>query len=102
MSAGTIVVQEISQSLSADTREDVLNGLNLLYSTRAGELSLDRSFGIDWSFADLPTESAKALLSAEVIAKTAKYEPRVAVMDVGWTQEPLTGKLRGTVTIDYV
>lgn len=102
MSAGTIAVQEINSSIPADTRESILNGLSILYGTRAGELSMDREFGIDWEYADLPSESAKALLSAEVIAKTAKYEPRVAVISVGWMQEPLTGRMKGTVTIDYV
>ena len=102
MSTGSIEVQEIGQAPPADEREAILNGLNLLYSTRAGELSMDRDFGIDWSAVDMPAEASKAMLSAEVIGKTEKYEPRVAVSSISWEQDPLTGHLRGKVAIEYV
>ncbi len=102
MSAGAIEIQEISQAPPADEREAILNGLNLLYSTRAGELSMDRDFGIDWAAVDMPLETAKAMLSAEVIEKTERYEPRVAVSGVSWTRDPLTGRMRGKAAIEYV
>ena len=41
-----------------------------------------------------PTEVAKALLTAEYVAKTAEYEPRVKVLRVEFTEEDT---LHGTI-----
>ena len=43
--------------------------LNILYRTPVGSVALDRDFGLDWSFLDLPLPDAKARLEAELIQK---------------------------------
>ena len=46
---------------------------------------MDREFGLSWDFVDLPVEAAQAALTAEIVAKVAKYEPRAQVQNVTYT-----------------
>ena len=61
------------ESVNAEEAEEICECLKVLYSTRAGELGLHRDFGI-----------AKAMITAEIVRKTKKYEPRVEVARVEW------------------
>ena len=67
---------------AADTAEDVQRCIAVLLSTRAGSVAMDREFGLSWDFVDLP---AQAALTAEIVAKVAKYEPRAQVQNVTYT-----------------
>ena len=58
--------------------------LALLLSTRVGTIPLDREFGLDFSFLDMPTETAKSLYTAEVTKKVAKFIPSVRVSEIKW------------------
>lgn len=66
------------------TVDDICECLKVLYSTRAGELGLDRDFGISMDAIDKPLSVAKAMIAAEIVRKTKKYEPRVEVARVEW------------------
>lgn len=70
---------------AADTAEDVQRCIAVLLSTRAGSVAMDREFGLSWDFIDLPVEAAQAALTAEIVAKVAKYEPRAQVQNVTYT-----------------
>lgn len=59
--------------------------LALLLSTREGSIPLDREFGLDLNFVDRPTAAVKALYTAEVTKKVAKFIPAVRVLEVVWT-----------------
>lgn len=80
-------------------KEAIQRHLSILYGTRAGEQAQDRSFGIDWSFLDQPLEVAKAMLSAEIIEKTAAYEPNVTVTAIDFTAD-INGNLTPTVHLE--
>ena len=67
---------------AADTAEDVQRCIAVLLSTRT---AMDREFGLSWDFVDLPMEAAQASLTAEIVAKVAKYEPRAQVQNVTYT-----------------
>ena len=82
-------------------KETILRQLSILYGTRTGEQALDRSFGIDWTFLDQPTEVAKAILSAEIITKTNTYVPSVAVSNIDFTAD-INGNLTPTVSVEEV
>lgn len=81
---------------------DILRCLNVLYGSRIGSLALDREFGIDWSFVDMPIETAKAMLEAELIKKTRKYESRAKIKKVIWNGDAVNGLLIPKVVIDIV
>jgi phage baseplate assembly protein W len=76
---------EISIKEVSDTAEDVRRCLQVLLGTRAGTLALDRDFGLEWDFLDMPLEAAQAACSAELIAKIERYEPRAVVKRVTFT-----------------
>ena len=86
---------------SLSNKESILRQLSILYGTRRGEQALDRSFGIDWSFMDQPTEVAKAMLSAEIITKTNTYVPSVAISAIYFTAD-INGNLTPTVSVEEV
>lgn len=77
---------EIEAGGADDTvEEEVYRNLQILYGTHTGEQALDREFGIDANITDYPQMSAQALLAAEIVSKTQKYEPRAQVARVEWT-----------------
>lgn len=80
-------------------KEAVQRHLSILYGTRAGEQAQDRNFGIDWSFLDQPLEVAKAMLSAEIIEKTAIYEPTITVAAISFSADT-NGNLTPTVRVE--
>lgn len=78
-------------------RDSIREQVALLLSTRVGEQALDRDYGIDTSFLDMPTETAKAMFTAEVIEKLRKYVAGATVENV--TFEITDGKMNPTVVI---
>lgn len=92
----------IDCKFKTETWADVLRCLTVLYGTRVGEQGLDRDFGIDWSFLDQPMETAKAMIEAELITKTRKYEPRAQVERVTWEGDYASGNIRPKVVIALV
>lgn len=82
MTLGT--AQIVFESSTIEEAEDVCECLKVLYSTRAGELGLDRDFGISMDAVDCPIAVAKALISAEIVRKTKRYETRVEVTRIEW------------------
>lgn len=85
------------------TTEDVIRCLKMLYSAHPGEQALDRDFGIDTDAVSLPMDSAKAMIAAEIVAKTATYEPRARVSRVTWDEaEAANGQLKPRVVIRLV
>ena len=76
---------EIEAGGADDTvEEEDYRNLQILYGTHTGEQALDREFGIDANITDYPQMSAQALLVAEIVSKTQKYEPRAQVVRVEW------------------
>ena len=85
-----------------DVRIEIYNNLQVLYATQAGELALDREYGIDGGSVGYPQEHAKALLVAEYVRKTQKYEPRARVAKVEWSTDGENGKIKPKVVIELV
>ena len=72
-------------SFATDAMAELDRKLALLYSTREGTMPLDREFGINMDFVDMPPEVAKSLYTAEITKKTAQFIPEVRVQSVQWT-----------------
>ena len=87
LSTGDAVVEIQPGTGDESTAQEVLRNLQVLYGTVAGEQALDREFGIDGSIIDGPQENAQALLVAEYVRKTERYEPRAKVARVEWTAD---------------
>lgn len=80
-------------ALTAAEAEIITN----LLQTPAGTCGMHRDFGLDWSFLDLQTESAKAAYTAEVVAKIEKFLPALRVSEVAFTVDG--GTLRPKVVV---
>lgn len=103
MTSGNDISIEIEAGTGSSTEADVLRCLSVLYGTTAGEQALDRSFGLDCDYLSAPSESAKALYAAEVIKKTATYEPRARVIRVDWQNGGTEdGQIKPKVVIEIV
>lgn len=66
---------------------EINRNLNMLYSTQEGTAPLDREFGINQNYVSYPTETAKTMFTLELIKKTVRYEPRVKVKEVTFTED---------------
>lgn len=72
--------------------------IKLLLSTREGTMPLDRGFGINMDFLDMPQEVAKSLYAAEVTKKIPYFIPSIRVQEVIWNGME-SGKLFPRVVI---
>ena len=103
LSTENAVIEILPGSANDSTAAEVYRNLQVLYATRAGEQALDRDFGIDREPLGLPMSSAKALMAAEFVAKTARYEPRARVLRVDWNESNLAeGILIPKVVVEIV
>ncbi len=85
------------------TAEEIFRNLQVLYATQTGEQALDRDFGIDVNIIDCPAENTQALLAAEYVRKTERYEPRARVLRVDWSGSDVqNGILKPKVVIELV
>nr|DAQ58876.1 MAG TPA: lysozyme [Caudoviricetes sp.]DAX94783.1 MAG TPA: lysozyme [Caudoviricetes sp.] len=75
---------QLQYTFASDAMAELDRKLSLLYSTREGTMPLDREFGINMDFVDMPPETAKSLYTAEITKKTAKFLPEVRVQAVQW------------------
>lgn len=82
-----------------EEQKNIATCLRTLYGTPVGSVALDRDFGLDWSFLDLPLPAARARLENEIIRKTMKYEPRVSVQELRWEYEGAEGRLAPKVVV---
>lgn len=97
------VIEIAAGSVDDSTAAEVYRNLQVLYGTHTGEQALDRDFGIDVNTADYPQESAQALLAAEYVRKTQKYEPRARVARVDWAaNNSPEGNMTPKVVIELV
>lgn len=62
--------------------------ISLLLSTPVGTMPIDREFGVDMDFLDMPSETAKSLYTAEITEKIARFIPELRVESVSWEASP--------------
>ena len=66
---------QLEYTFTADWLAELDRQLALLLSTREGTMPLDRAFGLNMDFVDMPPEAAKSLYTAEVTEKVSKFIP---------------------------
>lgn len=89
---------ELESLLTGETREQDYRRVCFLLSTVAGTLALDREFGIDGAYLGRPTETARALFTAEIIGKISRFVPTVRVQNVSWEAD-YNGRAKPKVVI---
>ena len=81
--------------------DEILRNVRMIITTVAGTVPFDREFGVNIDFLDLPLPQAQGRLTIEYIEKIRRYEPRVKVEEVTFTQDPLNGVIITKVVISF-
>lgn len=82
-----------------DKETEILQNARTILATTTNSVPLDRDIGIDSKLVDLPLPIAQAKLSAEIIDKLQRFEPRIEVTRVKFSGDGNTGKLAPAVYI---
>ena len=65
--------------------EEIIQNVAVLMTTIEGTVPLDRNFGISASIIDEPHPRAMIELSVHIVHAVQEFEPRVQVLEVGFT-----------------
>lgn len=90
---------KLEYTFSDDSLADIDRQLNLLLTTRAGTMPLDRAFGLSMDYLDRPAPVAKSLYVAELVEKVGTFLPAIRVREVQW-QAGADGRVLAKVVID--
>ncbi len=55
----------LEYTFASDALAELNRRITLLLTTPVGTMPLDREFGTDWTFLDMPSEAAKSLFAAD-------------------------------------
>ena len=83
----------------ATTIEEILQNVRTILSTPVYSVPLDRAFGVNADFVDLPLPVAQARLSANIVQAVQKFEPRVEVTQVQFGADVISGKLQPIIRL---
>lgn len=74
----------LEYTFAGDRVKELNRKLSLLITTPLGTMPMEREFGVTQDFLDRPSEAAKALFTAELTEKVARFIPEVRVASVQW------------------
>lgn len=94
----TITVDASRLTATKQETKRILEELYTLYGTREGTVGMCRDFGLSWEAVDMPPETAKAMMSAEIVEKTVRFIAGVRIVRVEWSRGE--GELSGKVVIE--
>lgn len=95
-----INISNVEISSNTQISQDIIDGLKILWQTPVGTVVLDRDFGVNMSFIDMPIPKAKQMYTVEIITKTKKYEPRISIKKITFVEDPMNGKLNPRIEIE--
>lgn len=72
---------------TGDALQEIDYQLTMLMDTMQGTIPLDRGLGVDMSYMDKSTPTAKTLYTAAITAAVAAFIPTVRVQEVTWTAD---------------
>lgn len=78
---------------------EIIQNIKALLTTAIFSVPLDREIGLNVSMLDQPIQVAQAKLTAQIIEKIHKYEPRVRISKVLYEGDPVDGILKPTVRV---
>ena len=106
MSSTLIVTTENKLNLAPkNEREEIYQNIATILKTIQGTVPLDRDFGVDGSYIDLPMPMAKGQWQAEIIDAIERDEPRVRVLNVDFKEnsiDAMDGILSPVVTVEII
>lgn len=94
----SIGIENIVDFSPQDEITEILQNVRTIMATTKGSVPLDRDFGVSANYVDKPMAKAKAMLAAEIIQAVRKYEPRVTITGISFT-ESMDGKLEPRIEV---
>jgi hypothetical protein len=85
--------------ISSNVAQDTINRVNRLFSTPAGSVPWDRSFGIDMSVLDNPPKAVQGALLVEYIKKLKMYFPTLKINSISFSYSDNGGTIIPKVAI---
>lgn len=85
-----------------DRVQSILQGVALILTTQYGTVPMYREYGIKTEFKDKPIPIAQSLLAAEIVDAVERFEPRVSVTDVSFSQSDEIGTLYPIVEVEIL
>ena len=82
--------------------KEIMQNVKTILLTPLYSVPLDRLFGMDYSFLDMPMPVAQNMIMAEVLQRIGTYEPRCQTESVDWTGDALDGHLVPIVKINLL
>ena len=82
----------------ASVMDEIEQNIRTILTTEVGSVPLDRDFGIDTTLLDSPTPLARARLTNVILEAIERYEPRVEVVRVDYSEKN-DGRLVPSVTV---
>ena len=76
---------EYEGQASYDRKQNLLQQVRLLTSTRKGSVPLDRDLGLDFSFVDRPIGVVRSLYAAQITEAISKYIPSLKIVEIKWS-----------------
>jgi phage baseplate assembly protein W len=95
-------VQTEFESASGTLESQLKEQLELLIATPVGTVMLDRDFGIDRSFLDMPIPIAQTMLAAELAVKIPRYIQSLELVEVKLSTADVNGTMRVKVVVSNV
>lgn len=80
---------------------EIARNVQTILTTPVGTCPLYRDFGIDVTSVDKPMDVAKNNYAVAAMEAVDRFEPRVQVQEVTFTQDASSGKFRPKVVIAY-
>lgn len=101
MNTYSIMIKSSEINFSPTTvLEEIFQNVNTIVSTSIYTVPLFREFGVKSTYLDEPTPISKARFINEVVEKVERFEPRVIVEEVNFTEdEIMDGRLIPIVKI---
>lgn len=102
MTTSHIVKEYTYETEDGDLKRELRNQLALLITTPVGMVVLDRDFGVDFSFVDMPIPIAQNMLAAELAEKIEEYIPALSLKEVILTHADADGNMNLRVVVEIV
>ena len=86
--------------IGATGLEEIYQNVRTIIATPKGSVVLDREFGVDQTFLDMPNRASMTRAIPDIVDAVEKYEPRVKVTSVTWLEsDAMDGKMIPQVRI---
>lgn len=89
---------QLEYTFADDRLADIDRQLKLLLTTPIHTMPLDREFGLDMAYVDLPSETAKVRYVAELTEKIPKFFPFLRLQQIDWTAD-VKGHVKAKVVV---